>query len=201
MAEEKDRLCFLLKSEGGVVPGIIDLATGSSNICLSNMLQFYSEEETHHTYEEDAMEEMEKARAAIDLLAVGAWRDIVTRETLDTFYDREREEKSERVKREKSNKTRTVKKAKVRYLPRRRYKSSSKGSSAKTVSAHYVTGFLRRLPEGHKASQRQIEVSREHGIRVPDGYTFVSPHVRGGMMDGGASVRVVCYSALGLLRK
>lgn len=45
--------------------------------------------------------------------------------------------------------------------------------------AHQVRGFLRRLPHGQRPSEQAIDNALFYGLIVPDGYTFVRPHVRG----------------------
>lgn len=45
--------------------------------------------------------------------------------------------------------------------------------------AHTVRGHLRRLPAGHRRSVAAEAAAAEHGIVLPDGYTFVRPHARG----------------------
>lgn len=45
--------------------------------------------------------------------------------------------------------------------------------------AHGVRGHLRKLPDGWQRSEKAVELAREHGISLPDGFTFVQPHVRG----------------------
>lgn len=46
--------------------------------------------------------------------------------------------------------------------------------------AHGVRGHLRRLPAGWHPSDEAKEIARLFGLPIPDGYTFVRPHVRGG---------------------
>jgi len=76
----------------------------------------------------------------------------------------------------------------IRVLPKRR-RLSLKGShqwgtplehEAIRQRAHGVRGHLRRLHEGWKPSKQAKEIASEFGLSVPDGFTFVRPHVRGG---------------------
>ena len=53
-------------------------------------------------------------------------------------------------------------------------------------AAHTVRGHLRRLPEGWKASSEARRFAEGFGLVVPDGFTFVRPHVRGGREKGRA---------------
>ncbi len=48
-----------------------------------------------------------------------------------------------------------------------------------TLSPHLVSGHIRRLPEGHQASDEATQNAQEFGIRFNDGKTFVKPHERG----------------------
>ena len=47
-------------------------------------------------------------------------------------------------------------------------------------AAHAVRGHLRRLPGGWKARPEALRFAEVFGLVVPEGYTFVRPHVRGG---------------------
>ncbi len=46
--------------------------------------------------------------------------------------------------------------------------------------AHGVRGHLRKLPTGWHASEEAHETAEAFGVVMPQGYTFVRPHVRGG---------------------
>jgi hypothetical protein len=47
-------------------------------------------------------------------------------------------------------------------------------------AAHVVRGHLRRLPEGWKAHPEALRLAEGFGMVVPEGFTFVRPHIRGG---------------------
>ena len=49
-----------------------------------------------------------------------------------------------------------------------------------TRRSHGVRGHLRQLPEAWSSSLAAEGEAREWGFVLPDGYTFVRPHVRGG---------------------
>jgi hypothetical protein len=49
--------------------------------------------------------------------------------------------------------------------------------------AHGVRGHLRKLPAGWQTSGRARETGVEFGVILPDGFTFVQPHLRGGRVD------------------
>jgi len=47
-------------------------------------------------------------------------------------------------------------------------------------AAHAVRGHLRRLPAGWKAHPGALRLAEGFGVVVPEGFTFVRPHLRGG---------------------
>lgn len=51
--------------------------------------------------------------------------------------------------------------------------------------AHGVRGHLRRLRSGWTANDEAKAMAHSYGIQLPDGYTFVRPHVRGRHGHGG----------------
>jgi|GEM_PF-4559297 len=51
--------------------------------------------------------------------------------------------------------------------------------------AHGVRGHLRWLPPDWRASAQAGELARSFSLTLPDGYTFVRPHVRGGQSNDG----------------
>ena len=53
-------------------------------------------------------------------------------------------------------------------------------------AAHAVRGHLRRLPEGWKAHPGTLRLAEGFGVVVPEGFTFVRPHIRGGREKGRA---------------
>ncbi len=70
--------------------------------------------------------------------------------------------------------------------------------------AHAVRGHLRKLHQGWAASEDARTHARSYGMVLPDGYTFVRPHVRGGKKDGpvgreGVQVEVPTVKARGLV--
>jgi hypothetical protein len=63
--------------------------------------------------------------------------------------------------------------------------------------AHGVRGYLRRLAPGRKATGSARAAAGEYGIVLPDGHTFVRPHVRG-RGEGAAPGQPVRVVARGL---
>lgn len=51
-------------------------------------------------------------------------------------------------------------------------------------AAHMVRGHLRRLPPGWSASAEARELAEIFGVILPEGYTFVRPHLRGDRGEG-----------------
>jgi len=65
--------------------------------------------------------------------------------------------------------------------------------------AHGVRGFRRRLHEGWSRSEEAAQIARDYGVVLPDGYTFVRPHVRGvGEIAAETPTEVVTVRARGL---
>ena len=84
-----------------------------------------------------------------------------------------------------------IAKTPVRTLPRRRHDRGYEISGVREWGtpearerarrrAHYVSGFIRRLPYGYHRSEAAYQSALEYGIVLPEGYTWVRPHVRGG---------------------
>jgi hypothetical protein len=48
------------------------------------------------------------------------------------------------------------------------------------LELHSVSGHLRRLQVGGRASDTQRGLAESVGVRLPDGFTWVRPHSRGG---------------------
>lgn len=70
-----------------------------------------------------------------------------------------------------------------RYIPRRIYntaKSKKSPNEKKTyLNKFFVTGHVRKLPDGQTASPSATNNALEFGIDLPDGYTFVRPYESG----------------------
>lgn len=64
--------------------------------------------------------------------------------------------------------------------------------------SHGVRGHLRRLHSGWTASLQAREMANRFGIVIPDGYTFVRPHTRGGNTGEGDGTRGTRVRATGL---
>ncbi|MFH1634090.1 MAG: hypothetical protein ABIG63_08780 [Chloroflexota bacterium] len=45
---------------------------------------------------------------------------------------------------------------------------------------HFVSGFIRRLLPGHRRGEAAYHAALQSSVILPDGYTWVSPHTRGG---------------------
>ena len=62
-----------------------------------------------------------------------------------------------------------------------------------THRSHGVEAFYRSLPYGWEASDQAKQNAHEFGYpEPPAGYTFVKPHSRGGEVEAGEKVEVVC---------
>ena len=78
------------------------------------------------------------------------------------------------------------KRARVERLPRVEYPVSGhrawgdEAALRAVRQAHRVREHVRRLPEGWRASEEAKRRARDFGYILPEGYTFVRPHARGG---------------------
>ena len=120
------------------------------------------------------------------LLVASTARDFWTLEerTRARLY----QQRTQKVRRRQgTGKARTLQKEKgYIWLPRFQY-DLSKYRTTKTVqhqirvtlSPHLVSGHIRRLSDGHKASDQAIANAAEFGITVSGETTFVMPHERG----------------------
>ncbi len=122
-----------------------------------------------------------RGEAAIGLLLAALVRDFwVTEERQAVFA---RRAFTPRGHRENAAQTEPL----VVYLPRIRYERELGGAQQRlqrdTPSAatrHSVRAHLRRAAA---PSNRQLFLARLHGVDIPAGYTFVSPHERGGQNE------------------
>ena len=120
------------------------------------------------------------------LLTALTARDFWTLEerTRARFY----QQRTQKIRRRQgTGKARVLQKEKgYIWIPRFQY-DLSKYQTTKTVqhqirvtlSPHLVSGHIRRLPDGHKASDQAIANAAEFGITVGGETTFVMPHERG----------------------
>lgn len=90
--------------------------------------------------------------------------------------------------------------ARIVYLPRIRYEQQRPSEAAmdelglEARPSHPVSAHLRRLHEGHEASQYALFLAQRYGIRVPEGHTFVRPY------DTGHEKRDVIYRSRSALQ-
>jgi hypothetical protein len=101
-------------------------------------------------------------------------RDFFICENRDAFYS------SQPIRGKSVSNVRA--KPSVRYLPRFRVRyigsrALEYESYRRNLVGHHVTGHLRRC---RSANPLQLRMAEQFGIPVPDGFTFVRPHDRGG---------------------
>lgn len=129
---------------------------------------------TFSTKEEPSEQADQAAESGNEFALVAAIiRDFLVCEDKESFY-------SGRGQTKKTGKTKTL--LAVRYLPRFRVRyigirQSEYKSHRAEVVGHHVSGHLRQC---RMANPAQLVLARQFGIPVPDGFTFVRPHDRGG---------------------
>jgi hypothetical protein len=139
----------------------------------------------------------EEAAPLVDVTMAALWRDLRCAGSdaipLPSSKPRRRARSraSHQVHRPQQAKSRTV-----RHLPRPRRialggeRDWGDQIDRETIErrAHGVRGHLRRLPADWRVSAEARELARSFSLTLPDGYTFVRPHVRGGQGDEGVAV-------------
>ena len=131
------------------------------------------------------------AVAAAHLVFAALWHDLVTAATA-ALPEQDQEppkdmvaevQARERARREghargRGRSYRTLpRKKKVRIRGRRDW--STAAERKRIMRRHRVSGHLRQLPKGWHASEEAQRWARRYGFIVPQGYTFVRPHMRG----------------------
>jgi hypothetical protein len=128
-----------------------------------------------------------EAMAAIELLLLSAWRDLVVPDVRDEQYeiDRIRRVKGGGGKRATKRGNLEI----IRYIPRRLVYRRAAREAAKTEGGkeprklYAVGAFARRLPMGQRRGAEADAFAREIGIPLADHQTVVQPHYRGGTED------------------
>lgn len=119
----------------------------------------------------------------IDITLAALWRDMCVAGE-EVVRGRQRGKKRKRKSREKESKILVLPRRQIIFdNDRRKWGTEEEqiGITKKTITAHWIKETFRKLPEGHKASQSAYQNAAEHGYGViPEGYTFVKPHHRGG---------------------
>ena len=130
------------------------------------------------------------AVAAAHLVLAALWHDLVTAATA-ALPEQDQEppkdmvaevQARERARREghargRGRSYRTLPRKKVRIRGRRDW--STAAERKRIMRRHRVSGHLRQLPAGWHASEEAQRWARRYGFIVPQGYTFVRPHMRG----------------------
>lgn len=134
-----------------------------------------------------ATDAVHQSQAAIELLVLSSWRDLVVPEVRDQHYeaDQLRKAKGKQGRRAAKRGNLPI----VRYIPRRLIyrraaKEAAKREGRKEPKRLYaVSAFSRRLPEGQSRSREAAEFAEEIGIPLAPHQTVVRPHFRGGSKD------------------
>lgn len=130
----------------------------------------------------------ELIKPALQATLAALWRDLrIAGEDVFPAYGSARSKWRQRQS--TSRRTRKRLPTKKRYmLEDRRTWGSKEEHDAIRRRAHGVRGHLRQLPEGWQRSEDAVELARAHSLSLPDGFTFVRPHVRGGKNGDEAEV-------------
>ncbi len=118
----------------------------------------------------------------LDATLAALWRDlrVAQEEALPSMQEVEVKETAEK-KTERRRKGRRPQPRRMR-LPRRLPVRGWGGEALtrRLRRAHGVRAHLRRLPQGWHASPETKAIAESYGVALPEGFTFVRPHVRGG---------------------
>ena len=130
------------------------------------------------------------ALAAAHLTLAALWHDLVTAATAalpeqgqeppkDVVAEVQARERARREghARSRGRSYRTLPRKKVRIRGRRDW--STDAERKRIMRRHRVSGHLRQLPKGWHASEQAQRWAKRYGFIVPQGYTFVRPHMRG----------------------
>jgi hypothetical protein len=127
-----------------------------------------------------------EAIAAVELIVLSAWRDLVVPEVRDQHYE------IDRIRKAKGKRPRATKRGDIeiiRYVPRRLLVYREQRDRAATTGGYtprrlYPVGaFSRRLPEGQRRSPEAEQFAKESGIPLAPWQTVVRPHWRGGTAE------------------
>lgn len=131
--------------------------------------------------------ESDEARAAIELLVLAIWRDLVVPRVRDEQYEGRRTRKARGRGRRSQRRGGTEVN---RYLPRTLVYRRARQRAARTAGRRnepprlYAVGtFARRLPEGQRRSREADKYAHEIGMPLADHQTVVHPHFRGGTAE------------------
>ena len=125
-------------------------------------------------------------QAFLILLCASIVRDfwVLEERARQQVYQKRTEKRRERQGKGKAR--RMVVSKDYTFIPRFQYDLSVYDGTKKvqhqarvTLSPHLVSGHIRRLPEGHQASEEATSNAAEFGLKFGEGETFVRPHERG----------------------
>jgi hypothetical protein len=162
----------------------------------------------------DDVAHLHEAQAAVELLVLSAWRDLVVPDVRDQHYEIDRVRKAKGGGGARAAKRGNLEV--VRYIPRRvvyrraAREAAEREGKREPMQVYAVGAFSRRLPQGQKRSADADAYAKEIGIPVAPHQTVVKPHFRGGTeeereraMDAEHGLQVrhwKSWSALDLLR-
>ncbi len=187
-------LGFLVDHTAGTFSGTLTLSdddipgTERRTVLLMPSLMEHMGSETHDSPDssEHGFEVYNEAQAAVELLLLSAWRDLVVPEVREQHYE------TDRLRKPKGSGKRAARRGNlevVRYLPRRLiYRRAAREASERDgrrepSRLYAVSTFARRLPAGQRRSTDAEEFAQDSGIPLALHQTVVRPHFRGGTED------------------
>ena len=164
--EDEEFSCYFLDEQDRYFHVAVGIGGNSPRIAMSRLIRTRSDD-GEAVWNDDA-------EASLQLIAASIIRDFLVCEERETLF-------SSRPKRRRmqGRKTKTI-----IYLARVRYTNRSpttdereSGCIATERSPHAVKGHFRKA---QVASPAQQLLAQQYGIKLPEGFTFVRPHSRGG---------------------
>lgn len=185
-----NRVLYAAESSNGYIFGIYDIAKGRGGSPLFSFMQ--------------ATSDNSRVNEGLVSVVLAAYRDITVPIVKEHFYDEEKHEKAREVTYSKGSKKK-VRGRKVIYMPRKIDEEAESGIATarmggKHLTPYTVVGHLRRLHEGWHTSEDAHGKAESYGMIIPDGFTFVEPHRRGGEVLAEDDKTYVCWSALDLIQ-
>lgn len=126
-----------------------------------------------------------EVQPAVEATLAALWRDlrVAGEEAFPARAGRARGQEPLRGRKPASSRSPRVLPSRGRKAARmsgKRFWASGEERERVSRRAHGVRGHLRKLPPGWRASEDAHETAEVFGVVMPQGYTFVRPHVRGG---------------------
>jgi len=210
-----DAVQFLVRHEAGLLAGELTLPLdGSEPSCFLPALRWHFTRDRFD--DEERFIDYQEEQAAIELMVLAAWRDLVVADVREEQYETTlvRKAKTPAAKSSARAKRRAPTEI-IHYLPRRvaarrAVETSRAGSGAHALRQLFRVGvFAKQLPEGQHRSADADQFAREIRMPLAEHQTIVRAHWRGGTAEERELAEAVetvpvkqwrSWSALDLLR-